>query len=335
MTPILADRLTRFIKSQGLPDDFQDVIDNYYLPLAEWLHQQCSFRPDKAGTDKVRTNKTANGCAVLGISGAQGTGKSTLSAVLKIILEENYHWQTAILSLDDIYLSGADRQNLAHLVHPLLQTRGVPGTHDTTLGIDIIEQLKALKPGQTMRLPRFDKARDDRKPEAEWEAFTGPADLIIFEGWCLSSSVMDNDDLATPINALEAEADKKAVWRNYINQQLENNYGDLFGLIDVLIMLKAPDFDCIRRWRIEQEAKLAASHTSNKNTSNKNTSNKNTSNKASSKIMDEDALIRFIQHYERLTQHNLSEMPDRADVVLSLDKHHQVTDMRYKNIAGL
>lgn len=310
MSPALADRLTRFIKSQQLPDSFQDIIDNYYLPLAEWVHQRCS-----TGTNKPGTDRATNGCVVLGINGAQGTGKSTLSAVLKIILEENHQWHTAIVSLDDIYLSRAERQNLARLVHPLLQTRGVPGTHDTTLGIDIIEQLKALKPGQSMRLPRFDKALDDRKPEPYLDTFAGPVDLIIFEGWCLGSSAMDAAGLATPINELEAEADKNAVWRNFINQRLKNSYSDLFGLIDVLIMLKAPDFDSIRRWRIEQEAKLAAS---------------NTSDSAASQIMGKNALIRFIQHYERLTQHNLSEMPDSADVVLTLDKHHQVTDMRYK-----
>ncbi len=321
MIPALADRLKHFIKSQRLPDDFLEIIDNYYLPLAEWVHRRCT-----PGTDKPRiADKATNVGAVLGISGAQGTGKSTLSAVLKIILEENHHWQTAILSLDDIYLCRADRQNLARLVHPLLQTRGVPGTHDTTLGMTIIEQLKALKHGQTIHLPRFDKALDDRKPEAQWETFTGPTDLIIFEGWCLGSSTMDNYGLSVPVNTLEAEEDKNGVWRNYINEQLKNSYGDLFRLIDRLIMLKAPNFDSIRRWRIEQEAKLVNNNNWNRNTSN---------NTPTSKIMDEDTLIRFIQHYERLTLHNLYEMPERADVVLTLDNHHRVTGLHYNTKAN-
>lgn len=295
----LTQRINDFIEAQQLPDDFQIVVNDYYLPLARWLHN----------------NVVSGETLVVGINGAQGTGKSVLSAVLKIILEHTWADRVAILSLDDIYLTRHQRQTLARSVHPLLQTRGVPGTHDVELGIDIIQQLKTLKPGQSMCLPRFDKALDDRKPSAEWEIFTGPTDLIIFEGWCVGATPLDTDNLDAPINDLEAAEDRDGQWRHYINGQLQGSYRTLFAALNVLIMLQAPDFDSIRRWRIEQEAKLAAS---------------NTSHSAASAIMDEDAVIRFIQHYERLTQHNLSEMPDRADVVLSLDNRHQVTDMRYK-----
>lgn len=312
MAPALKDRLSKFMESQQLPDSFQSIVDIYYLPLAEWLYQQCSLPPQDALSD----------CPVLGINGAQGTGKSTLSAVLKIILEENYGWQTAILSLDDIYLSRAERETFARLVHPLLKTRGVPGTHDTALGKDIIARLKALQPGQTLLLPRFDKSLDDRKPTTEWEAFTGPADLIIFEGWCLGSTPMNPDQLATPMNSLEAEEDPDAVWRNYINHRLQSDYRSLFALVDLLVMLKAPDFDSIRRWRFEQEEKLAASLSPEATTTQTN------------KIMDKPTLLRFIQHYQGLTQHNLNELPGRADVVLHLDSHHQVTEMRYKTKPG-
>ncbi len=295
----LTQRINDFIEAQQLPDDFQIVVNDHYLPLARWLHN----------------NVVSGETLVVGINGAQGTGKSVLSAVLKITLEHTWADRVAILSLDDIYLTRHQRQTLARSVHPLLQTRGVPGTHDVELGIDIIQQLKTLKPGQSMCLPRFDKALDDRKPSTEWEIFTGPTDLIIFEGWCVGATPLDTDNLDTPINDLEAAEDRDGQWRHYINGQLQGPYRTLFAALNVLIMLKAPDFDSIRRWRIEQEVKLAAS---------------NTSDSAASAIMDEDAVIRFIQHYERLTQHNLSEMPDRADVVLSLDNRHQVTDMRYK-----
>lgn len=313
MAPALTERLSKFVESQQLPDSFQNIVGTYYLPLAEWLYQQCS----------LRLKDSLNDCPVLGINGAQGTGKSTLSAVLKIILEENHDWQTAILSLDDIYLPRAERETLGRVVHPLLQTRGVPGTHDTALGNDIMKQLKALKPGQTLLLPRFDKALDDRKPKTEWEAFTGPTDLIIFEGWCLGSTPMNPDDLTTAINSLEAEEDPNAVWRNYINHHLQGHYRVLFAQTDLLVMLKAPDFDSIRRWRFEQEEKLAA-----------NLISPDARNTGANKIMDKSALIRFIQHYQRLTQHNLEEMPNRADVVLNLDSHHQVTEMRYKTSPG-
>tara|TARA_R110000787_G_scaffold75748_7_gene167592 strand:- start:9593 stop:10507 length:915 start_codon:yes stop_codon:yes gene_type:complete len=302
MTPgspsALTQRINDFIEAQQLPDDFQIVVNDYYLPLAHWLH------------NKVVSGETL----VVGINGAQGTGKSVLSAVLKIILEHTWADRVAILSLDDIYLTRHERQTLAQSVHPLLHTRGVPGTHDVELGIDIIEQLKTLKPGQSMRLPRFDKALDDRKPSTAWEIFTGPTDLILFEGWCVGATPLDTDNLDTPINDLEAAADRDGQWRRYINEQLQGPYRTLFAALNTLIMLQAPDFGCIRRWRIEQEVKLATSNPSG----------------TASAIMDERTIIRFIQHYERLTQHNLREMPHRADVVLSLDSRHQVTDMCYK-----
>ncbi len=303
MTPgspsALTQRVNDFIEAQQLPDDFQIVVNDYYLPLAHWLH------------NKVVSGETL----VVGINGAQGTGKSVLSAVLKIILEHTWADRVAILSLDDMYLTRHERQTLAQSVHPLLQTRGVPGTHDVELAIDIIEQLKTLKTGQSMRLPRFDKALDDRKPSTEWEIFTGSTDLILFEGWCVGATPLETDNLDTPINDLEAAADRDGQWRRYINEQLQGPYRTLFAALNVLIMLQAPDFDCIRRWRIEQEVKLATS---------------NPSDGTASAIMDERTIIRFIQHYERLTQHNLKEMPHRADVVLSLDSRHQVTDMCYK-----
>ncbi len=303
----MTNRLEEFIDAQQLPQAFWAVVDDYYLPLAQWLYTK--YKPGKL---QMATPP------VVGVSGAQGTGKSTLSAILKIILEGNYGWRTAILSLDDIYLGRIERQTLAQTVHPLLQTRGVPGTHDTGLGIDIIAQLQKLTIGHTIQLPRFDKALDDRKPLNDWEAFTGPADLIIFEGWCVGSQPFDSGALITPINSLEAEEDPDRVWRNYINQRLLSDYRALFATLDTLIMLKAPNFDCVRRWRLEQEQKLATQ------------SALTDTSEAPNQIMNKQSLSRFIQHYERLTLHNLAEMPDRANVVLSLDSQHQITDSHYK-----
>ena len=295
-------RLDSFIKEQHLPEVFHALVDNYYTPLAQWLHQQCTA-----------VSRPQDIPLVAGINGAQGTGKTTLSEVLKIILEENHGWQVALLSLDDIYLSKADRKTLALTVHPLLRTRGVPGTHDPKLGIDLIHRLKHLKSGQTIDIPRFDKALDDCKPPSGWETFTGPAELIIFEGWCVGSAPIDNDQLAIPVNDLETQEDEDGTWRRYINHQMQTRYRELFAQLDLLIMLKAPDFDSVYHWRFEQEQKLTASSTE------------------TCQIMDEQALLRFIQHYERLTLHNLSEMPDRADVVLTLNRHHNVVHANYKN----
>ncbi|MDF1831151.1 MAG: phosphoribulokinase [Porticoccaceae bacterium] len=300
--PSLLLLLTNFMKKHRLPDDFLNTIDEYYLPLAQWIDN----------------HRTVNRTWIIGLNGAQGTGKSTLSNVLKIILEQHFTCNTAIISLDDLYFPRADRKALAQSVHPLLQTRGVPGTHDTQLGIQTLHQLKHLKAGQTLPLPRFDKACDEPLSKDQWEVFTGPADVVIFEGWCMGSSAETKDALARPINQLESKEDKKALWRHYVNDKLQTTYRELFACNDLLIMLKAPNFECIHRWRWQQEQKLAATITAD------------SALKQGTQLMDEAGITRFIQHYERLTRHNLAKLPEQADILLTLNEEHTITNVRYK-----
>ena len=295
----LQQKIVSFIESNKLPAAFIGTIDEHYLPLAQWINQQ---RPQ---------NRTW----IIGLNGAQGTGKSTLGGLLKIILEENYSCNTAIISLDDLYLPRADRKVLAQTIHPLLQTRGVPGTHDTELGIQLLDSLCALAKNQNLMLPRFDKATDDRLPEANWELFKGPANVVIFEGWCVGSKAIHEQSLTEPINRLEAEEDKKGLWRRYVNHQLQTAYKELFAPIERLILLQAPDFSCIHHWRWEQEQKLI-SHSRQDH---------------ATRVMDEAGISHFIQHFERLTRQNLEQLPKTADIVLALDREHHIISSHYKN----
>ena len=297
--PKLQQQFTSFIEKNELPPAFIDTINRYYLPLGQWINQH---RPQ-------------NRSWIIGLNGAQGTGKSTLSALLKIILEKEYSCNTAIISLDDLYLPRADRKLLAQTIHPLLQTRGVPGTHDIELGVQLLDALCALQKNQSLKLPRFDKASDDRLPETNWEVFNGPAQVIIFEGWCIASSASPAQALADPINKLEAEEDKNGVWRRYVNHQLQTAYKELFVPIELLILLQAPDFTCIHRWRWEQEQKLRS----------------HSRRAEATRVMDEAGIRRFIQHFERLTRQNLKQLPDHADIVLTLDSAHHITSHRYRN----
>ncbi|HEX4847424.1 MAG TPA: kinase, partial [Novosphingobium sp.] len=105
-----------------------------------------------------------SGLFVLGLSGSQGSGKTTLVAGLEQALEAQ-GLRVARLSLDDLYLTRAERIALGQSVHPLLATRGVPGTHDVALGLEVIA---ALERGKAAALPRFDKGRDDRADPATW-----------------------------------------------------------------------------------------------------------------------------------------------------------------------
>jgi D-glycerate 3-kinase len=292
------DGLDEFLTRYRLPDSFASIINEFYIPLARWLY--------------ARMTESGPGTFVLGINGAQGTGKTTLSNFLSAFLWGDYGLSVAELSIDDIYLTRAERTDLAQRVHPLLATRGVPGTHDVDFGETIIDELCALRVDESMSLPRFDKSVDDRQPAGAWPDVTGPIDLIVFEGWCVGSTALPADDLAEPVNRLEAEEDSDCAWRRYVNEQLATTYRGLFNKIDALVFLEAPGFDAIHRWRLDQERKLAASVGAD-----------------GTQVMDEASLTRFIQYYERITRHNLVTLPSRADVVLTLDEVHAVTHASY------
>lgn len=240
---------------------------------------------------------------VLGLCGAQGSGKSTLAAGLKARMDAD-GVATALLSMDDLYHTRAERKALAAAVHPLLETRGVPGTHDVALGLDVVA---ALERGEAAALPRFDKGTDDRLPEGAWDRAAAGTRLLILEGWCVGATPQQDAALVLPVNALERDEDGEGRWRRFVNAALAGAYQALFARIDALVLLAAPDFDVVLRWRTQQEQDLRA---------------------AAGRGMRDADVARFIAHYERLTRHILAEMPGRADMVLALDADRRVVAMR-------
>lgn len=274
--------IAAFLEAERLPDDYRRQVDTHWIPLAQ---------------DIIGRRRAAGRPIVVGICGSQGSGKSTLAKLLKLLIEATTDIRVAPLSLDDIYLSRTDRQRLAAQVHPLLSTRGVPGTHDVALGIATIEALKDEGP---VPLPAFDKASDDRVPPDRWDSFQAPADIILFEGWCVGAQPQEAVDLVTPVNALERDEDADGRWRRHVNDQLAGPYRDLFGLIDHLVYLRAPDFAAVRRWRGRQESKLRSAVSDG------------------GAIMDDAGLDRFLLFYERITLNLFATMPNRADTIYVL-----------------
>ena len=272
--------------------DMRQQLQRLYLPMAAWLAHQADAQP-----------------LVLGINGAQGSGKSTLAKILALLLEQAFDKTVISVSIDDLYKTRAQRRELAATVHPLLATRGVPGTHDVELGIDLLTRLKQGDISD-LSLPVFDKARDDRLPESDWIRVSAKPDIIIFEGWCVGAVAENETGLQQPINELEASEDTDASWRRFVNKQLAGPYQELFNLIDVLLMLKIPGFDKVYEWRGLQEQKLQASLQDSQQQTNN--------------TMSEVELKRFIMHYERITRLTLNEMPSRADVVLALNADHRI-----------
>lgn len=242
----------------------------------------------------IKSNKQT---LIVGVCGSQGSGKSTVCKTLTTRFRDANH-NVANLSLDDLYLPLLERVKLGAHVHPLLRTRGVPGTHDIKLGL---ETLDALSHAGRVRLPRFDKSSDDRRPVSTWDSIQGPAQLVLFEGWCVGAKPQTAQALAQAVNELEANEDIHGRWRKYVNDALAGDYQRLFAKIDLLVLLAAPSFDVVLKWRTEQEQELRAQ-----------------TQGEGFGVMSDEALARFIQHYERLTRHTLIEMPGRADLVIRL-----------------
>lgn len=264
----------------------------------------------------------AGAASVVGVNGAQGSGKTTLALRLKDQLARQYGLRAAVLSLDDLYLPRAARERLAAEVHPLLRTRGVPGTHDVGLGLRLLEELTrpgaAAEPGAT-RIPVFVKALDDRAPEAQWRAVETPVDVVLFEGWCVGTPAQAEQELGEPVNALEALEDADGRWRRYVNRQLATAYAPLFARIDRLVFLQAPDFDSIFRWRMQQEQQnLEAARSA-------------PGGAGVAAAPSAEQLRRFIQHYERLTRHALAVLPARADAVAELGPRHELLNLRFRS----
>jgi D-glycerate 3-kinase len=276
--------------SRDLPAGYGGVIERLLEPLSE------------------RIATSANHPAfVVGLCGTQGSGKTTAARVLTSLLSSR-GLTAVILSQDDLYLPLKERRRLAAEVHPLFKTRGVPGTHDIALGVDLLKSL--ARSGETL-VPRFDKAIDDRLPKRDWTRVQGPVDVVLFEGWCVGATPEDAAALATPVNTLERAEDPDGVWRRYANSALAGPYRGLFAAIDLLVLLAAPSFDVVLGWRIQQEHELRAE-------------------RGADAGMSDVELARFIRHYERLTRHILAEMPARADVVARLGQMREIESVTFR-----
>lgn len=244
---------------------------------------------------------------LLGISGLQGSGKSTLAREVKAQAEAR-GWPTEVLSLDDFYYSRSDREALAHQVHPLLRTRGVPGTHEIELLMSVLAALPHASEKLPVTYPRFDKGRDTRLPPSRWPKVTRPPKLIILEGWALGIRPQLQSALEEPVNELERREDPDGTWRHWVNKQLRG-YQPLWRKLDALVVLQAPNWEVVRQWRSEQEEQLLARH--------------------APLAMEASAMERFLAHFERLSRHALATLPALADTCVEYDTQRHVTGLSH------
>ena len=283
-----------FLDRNQLPPSYLDAANQWFAPLVDNIVN--NYKPD-------------NSPQVIGINGCQGSGKSTLADYLCTVVAERLGITTVSLSLDDFYLTKTERNHLAAIVHPLLATRGVPGTHDVQLAMNSIKSLAA---GQKTLITRFDKSIDDRAAAASLKTTEGKIGLIVIEGWCLGAKPESTEKLIQPINSLEENDDRDGIWRAYVNRALQDDYPPLFALVDELIMLQAPAFDTVFNWRLEQEQKMVKRL-------------EKEGIECGSGVMSEQQILRFISYFQRVTENILDEMPQRADHLFKLGQSREIT----------
>ena len=232
-----------------------------------------------------------------------------------IILKKYFKLKVFKISIDDIYKTKKNRIKLSKKIHPLLLTRGVPGTHDISYMSRFIKKANSRK-FKSIILPKFDKAIDDRFTKKNWYKVNSRPDVIIFEGWCVGARAEKNSTIKKSINSLEKANDAQLIWRNYVNKQLKTKYKKLYDQLDCLVYLKAKNFSLLQKWRLIQEKKLWL---------------KNKNKKTNNKIMSKGDVINFMQTYQRVTQNMFKFAPRYASIILNLNSNHQIKSAVYKS----
>jgi D-glycerate 3-kinase len=286
--------LSAFIKQHNLPEEFNRTVEQYYKPLADQIQSRLSNYQEPY---------------FVGINGCQGSGKSTLTEFIATYLTTQYQLNVVVMSLDDFYLTSEKRQKLAKDIHPLLATRGVPGTHDVIALNRTLTQLKEKKVGFSIQ--KFNKATDEPFPKNQWTVIKKPADVILLEGWCWGVKPQTAEQLKAPINELEYQHDSSGKWRNYVNRQLKDAYEPMYEKMDYWLALQAPSFDCIYKWRLEQEQKLKEKNIGLVN----------------SKIMSAEGVLNFTQYFQRLSVQGCNTISQSADAICYLDYERHITEM--------
>jgi len=267
-----------------------------YIPLSYWIENKYK-----------KKRKTL----FLGLSGGQGSGKTTVAGTLKIILNKFFKRRIHISSIDDFYKTLIERNKMSRKIHPLFKTRGVPGTHDINLIKNFFNLIKKKK-FQTIKLPKFDKATEKRLKKKYWSNIKKKPEIVILEGWCVGAKPQENFLIKKSVNDLEKNEDKNLKWRKYVNERLKNEYKKLFAMIDDLIFIKIPNFDVVLKWRFLQEKKLRKRSHSKK------------------KIMSYNEIKRFIMFYQRITLQMIKDLSKSASVVMVMKKNHKIKKVLFK-----
>jgi D-glycerate 3-kinase len=262
---------------------------------------------------------------ILGLSGLQGSGKSTWATALADALTYQHGINTRTLSLDDLYMDHAELVALrkAHPDNKLLHKRGQPGTHDEELArrfFDDVMTPRSTRNENTtdvIRWPAFDKSLHNgeggRVPIKDWTVVPRePAlDLVIFEGWCLGfgplepgaveqrwQHAVDNRSRRTDSAdgmSTQTLADHKLEDLLLINDNLAR-YRDTFmgpWRFDAFVHLSTENLRNVYSWRLDQERALRIS-------------------KGGKSGMTDEKVIEFVQGYMPAYELYLDELTQKS-----------------------
>jgi len=291
----------KFISSQETKNEkFKNkdrMIRSFLIPVCFWIAK--------------KTNKKEP--LIIGLAGGQGTGKTTITSIISIILKKYFKLDIFKISIDDFYKTRKQRTLLSKNKHSLLMTRGVPGTHDIDIMLNFFKKIK-VKNFKILKLPKFNKGVDDRCKQNLWYKIQSKPDVVILEGWCVGARSQNSKELKKPINSLEKIHDQNFKWRQYVNYQLKTKYKKLFNQLDYILFLKVKNFSLLRRWRLKQEKKLWLK----------------SKNKKNLKIMNKDQVKNFMDTYQRITQQMFKDMPKYSSIIMNLNSSHQIKNIRYR-----
>ena len=273
------------------------ILKKFYIPMSFWIE---------------RKYKKKGKTLFLGVSGGQGSGKTTVTEILKIILKKFFKRQIHVNSIDDFYKTLEERNKMSNKIHSLFKTRGVPGTHDINLVKKFFNFIKKEK-FKKIKLPKFEKARDDRLKKKYWYSVKKKPEIVILEGWCVGAKPQTNSLIRKPINILEKYEDRDLIWRKYVNEKLKKEYKKLFAMIDYLIFMKVPNFNMVFKWRLLQENKLRKK------------------SYLRTKVMSYNEIKRFIMFYQRITLQMIKDLSKSASVVMLLKKNHEIKKVLFRS----
>jgi D-glycerate 3-kinase len=271
-------------------------LKKFYIPISFWIENKYKKK------DKI---------LFLGLCGGQGSGKTTIAEILKIILKKFFKREIYVSSIDDFYKTLKDRDKISSSIHPLFKTRGVPGTHDTNL-INKFFIYVRKKNFKKFKIPKFDKSSNDRFKKKYWHIINKKPEIVILEGWCVGAKPQSNSIIKRPVNILEKYEDKNLVWRKHVNKKLKNEYKKIFSIIDHFIFMKIPNFDLVFKWRLLQENKLKKKSQFKK------------------KIMSYNEIRRFIMFYQRITLQMIKDLSKSASIIMLLKKNHEIKKLLFR-----